>query len=129
MVGVSRRDFLKGSALTVGAISTLGLPRLPRVADVPIEPVSVGLRYRGAEVMGTGYKRLPLASVFQTYTPQGMTWDAADVTWTAGTFSADEVVLFGDKDQEIHSIPISPASCVMGDFTIQWHPNGIYETV
>lgn len=87
------------------------------------------------EISGTGYtaggKALTNQAVTQDDSGDKGVWDADDVTWAASTITARYAVLYKDTGTPA----TSPLICIFdftedksssdGDFTIQWHVNGI----
>ena len=84
----------------------------------------------GNEASGTGYTAggatLGSKAVTQAATTK---WDAADTTWASSTITAYHAVIWDDTvatDDLIASIDFGGAqSSNNGDFTIQWHTDGI----
>ena len=120
----TRREFLKGIG-KVGFVAALPPIITIAVDDVPTAPAMVGLWVDGREVSGTGYRRLPLTNVGQVRHRGRAYWDADDVTWYSGVFTADEIRLFDDQGRRLASIPIAPATVTAGDFIISWSPEGL----
>ena len=82
------------------------------------------------EVTGTGYSAGGAALASKAVT-QGSSakFDAADTTWASSTITAYHAVIWDDTvatDDLIASIDFAAAkSSSSGNFTIQWHGNGI----
>lgn len=82
------------------------------------------------EVSGTGYTTGGAALANKAVTQAATTkWDADDVTWSTGSFTAYHAVVYDDtltNDDLIMSIDFGGAQTVTAaDFTISWHANGI----
>lgn len=92
------------------------------------------------EVTGTGYTAngVALASKTITYTAGTNTimLDAADSTWSASTITARNAVIYDNTPGTAATKPLigyqasdADVSSSSGDFTIQWHANGIVSIV
>lgn len=82
------------------------------------------------EISGTGYTTKGAALTSKAVTQASTTkFDAADLTWSTGTFTAYHAVIYDDtvaSDPLIASIDFGGAQTVTAaDFTIQWHVDGI----
>lgn len=120
MTTATRRQFLKGAALTVGALAIPAFV-LPAVSETVHEPTQVALLWNGKEQM-----RQPLLGVIKTVDRHGrVVWDAFDVSFRAVTVTADQIMLLGADDRRLWTYDIQPASAIGGDFNIIWHPEGL----
>ena len=88
------------------------------------------------EASGTGYsspgQNLASLAVTVDDTDDEGVWDAADTTWSSSTITAYHAVIYDDTittptaDQLICSIDFGGAkSSSNGNFTLQWHAEGI----
>lgn len=82
------------------------------------------------EITGTGYTAGGATLASKAVTQAATTkFDADDVTWTTGTFTAYHAVLWDDTiatDDLLISLDFGGAQTVAAaDFTIQWHADGI----
>jgi len=82
------------------------------------------------EISGTGYTANGAALANKAVTQAATTkFDADDVTWSTGTFTAYHAVIYDDtltNDDLIASIDFGGAQQVTAaDFTIAWHADGI----
>lgn len=82
------------------------------------------------EISGTGYSAGGAALASKAVTQAATTkFDAADLTWSTGTFTAYHAVIYDDtmtNNDLIASIDFGGAQTVAGaDFTISWHADGI----
>jgi len=82
------------------------------------------------EVSGTGYTAGGATLAGKAVTQAATTkWDATDTTWASSTITAYHAVIYDDTvatDDLIASIDFGAAkSSSAGNFTIQWHADGI----
>ena len=83
------------------------------------------------EVSGTGYTAGGATLANKAVTQAATTkFDADDVTWSTGTFTANHAVLYDDtltNDDLMVSFDFGGAQTVTAaDFTISWHADGIW---